>query len=261
MDLTTPTLLLIALAGVGSGILNVLAGGGSLLVMPVLLEAGLPGPLTNGSTRVGILAQNLAAQARFLRGGQRPDRETLLLAALALPGAALGAWFGVKLEGPAFRWVLAGVMVAAWASMISSWWRERRAAAEDHDDEPSADRPRSRVVVAVVMTAIGFYGGFIQAGVGLLIMAALERVLGVDLVRVNVLKVWIVSLYTVVVLGIFAARGAVDLQVGLVLAAGTTLGGWLGARLTLKRGSGFIRVVYSVVLLVLLVKMLLPSII
>ncbi len=257
MDTSLPMLLLIAAAGVGSGLLNVLAGGGSLIVMPVLLEAGLPGPMTNGSTRVGILAQNAAAQARFLRGGQRPDRETLMLAALALPGAVLGAWFGVKLEGAAFKWVLAGVMVAAWASMALSWWRERRAATADVDDQAPA-APPPKWVVALAMTAIGLYGGFIQAGVGLLIMAVLERVLRVDLVRVNVLKVWIVAIYTVPVLGVFAARGAVNLTVGLTLAVGTTLGGWLGARLTLKRGSGFIRVVYSLVLLALLVKMLLP---
>jgi uncharacterized membrane protein YfcA len=251
-------LLLVAGIGLVSGALNVLAGGGSLLVMPLLLELGLSGPAANGTARLGILSQNGAAIARFWRGGFRARRTTFLLIGAALPGAALGAFYGSKLEGQAFRYVLSGVMVGVWLWMTLSWLRKRKVTTSDDDDTPQEEAPEPVVKWwgLLALVAVGFYGGFIQAGVGFLFMVVLNRVLGFDLVRVNAMKVWIVFSYTIIAVAVFVARDAVVPLTGAVLACGTGLGGYLGARLSLTRGEGLIRVVFSVALAALVARLL-----
>ena len=107
------------------------------------------------------------------------------------------------------------------------------------------------------MVGTGFYGGFIQAGVGFILMAVLHGVLGLDLVRVNMHKVFIVGLYTLAALLIFAIKGQVLWSAGLVLAVGNALGGWIATRLALKKGEGLIRWILYVTLLVMAIKLVL----
>jgi hypothetical protein len=107
------------------------------------------------------------------------------------------------------------------------------------------------------MVAAGFYGGFIQAGVGFILMAILHGVLGLDLVRVNMHKVLVVGIYTLAALIIFAVRGQVLWSVGLVLAIGNALGGWIATRLALKKGEGLIRWILYVTLVVMAIKLVL----
>lgn len=257
MDL--PSALLIVGVGVLSGALNVIAGGGSLLVLPVLLEMGFAGPVANGTVRIGVLTQNLAAMVGFQRGGEPVNTRTGWLVAAALPGAALGAFLGVRLEGAAFRYVLAAVMAGVWLWMAAGWIGARRSPDAPDDNDPAdavAAPTRPTVRALLLMVGVGLYGGFIQAGVGFLLMAVVNRAVGEGLVRTNAHKVWIVAAYTVVAIGIFASRGAIDWSAGLILAAGTTVGGALGARLTLRRGAGLIRVVFSIALVALLIRML-----
>ena len=82
--------LLLAAVGVVGGFLNVMAGGGALLVMPVLVLMGLPGPAANGTTRVAILAQNISATTGFRRHGFSDIRLSLTFAACAVPGRRSG---------------------------------------------------------------------------------------------------------------------------------------------------------------------------
>ncbi len=95
-------LLLLATVGVVSGWVNVLAGGGSVLTLPVMILMGIPGPLANGTNRIGILVQNLAACSTFLTRGYADWRLGLGLALSSLPGAIMGAWIGTS--GKSKRW-------------------------------------------------------------------------------------------------------------------------------------------------------------
>ncbi|GIW70918.1 MAG: hypothetical protein KatS3mg102_0460 [Planctomycetota bacterium] len=91
------------------------------------------------------------------------------------------------------------------------------------------------------MLVLGAYAGFVQAGVGVLLLAALVGLGGHDLLRANAVKVVLVAGATVVSLAIFWWHGQVDWVLGLVLAAGMGVGGWAGARLQLRRGHGWVR--------------------
>ncbi len=241
--------LILAVVGIAAGFLNVMAGGGSLLVMPIMVLMGIPGPVANGTTRVAILAQNISATAGFRRKGYSNLRLSLTLAACALPGAVVGAWFGTQLEGVWFNRTLAGVMVVVLILMATG----RR-------PSPTSDTPpttRRRLIIGhVLMVGAGLYGGFIQAGVGFILMAILHRVMGIDLVRVNMHKVFIVGVYTIAAIAIFAARGSVLWTTGLVLAAGMAMGGWIGSHVAVGRGERLIRIIFNVALVALAVRLL-----
>lgn len=239
---------LFLLAGVGvlSGFLNVMAGGGSLLALPVLIFLGLPGNVANGTNRVAIVAQNASAVTSFFKQGYSELRTMLTLALCAVPGAALGAYLGTQVSGELFNRILGGLMIVLLILMS----RKQREA-------ETTEKPKRLVLGHILMVAVGFYGGFIQAGVGFFLMAVLYRVVGLDLVRVNAFKVFIVGIYTLVALAIFADKGQVLWLLGAALAVGTTAGGWIGAHYTVKRGEGLIRVVLNVVLVVMAIRLLL----
>ncbi|MCY4544124.1 MAG: sulfite exporter TauE/SafE family protein [Gemmatimonadetes bacterium] len=238
---------LFLLAGVGvlSGFLNVMAGGGSLLALPVLIFMGLPGNVANGTNRVAIVAQNVSAFTSFFRKGYSELRTMLTLALCAVPGAAMGAYLGTQVSGELFNRILGGLMIVLLILMS----RKQR-------DVAVIEKPRRLVLGHFLMVAVGFYGGFIQAGVGFILMAVLYRVVGLDLVRVNAYKVFIIGIYTLVALAIFADKGQVLWLAGASLAVGTTIGGWIGAHFTVKRGERLIRVILNVVLIVMAVRLL-----
>ena len=245
MELELWQLYLLAGVGVLSGFLNVIAGGGSLLALPVLIFMGLPGNVANGTNRVAIVAQNASAVTSFFKKGYSDLRTMSTLALCAVPGAALGAYLGTQVSGELFNRILGGLMIVLLILM------SRKPA-----DAEVTEKPRRLVLGHVLMVAVGFYGGFIQAGVGFFVMAVLYRVVGLDLVRVNAYKVFIIGIYTLVALAIFADRGLVLWLAGAALAVGTTIGGWIGAHYTIKRGERLIRVVLNAVLVVMAVRLL-----
>ena len=240
---------LLVLAGCAAGFLNVMAGGGSLLTLPVLLLAGVPAPVANGTLRVSIVAQNLVAIGTFRRHGFRELKEALFLSLFACVGAVAGASLGVRSSGPWFDRIVALTMVAATILIL----RGRKGQASP------ALSPGRRWLGYAALVAAGAWGGFIQVGVGFLLMPALHRILGMDLVRVNMYKVVIVLPYTILALAIFAWQSHILWLAGLALAVGNSAGGWLGARLTVSKGEKLIRAVFLVAVAAMAISLLLRS--
>lgn len=241
-------ILILGLVGIAAGWLNVLAGGGSLLTVPVMLFMGVPGPVANGTNRIAILAQNVTAVATFRRRGYSDFKLGLSLAAAASAGAVGGASLGVNLDGEWFDRVLALVMIGVMLLMASG-----------HDQiKPGKHAEPARNLLAghLLMVAAGFWGGFIQIGVGFILMPILHRVLGLDLVRVNMHKVLIVLVYTVVALLVFASQVELLWWTGVGLAVGNSIGGWLGAHTTISHGETLIRRVLYLALSAFIIKLL-----
>jgi uncharacterized membrane protein YfcA len=240
---------LLSAIGVVAGFLNVMAGGGSLLTVPVMVFMGVPGPVANGTNRIAILAQNITAVTTFFRRGFSDFRLTLTLAACALPGAVVGALVGTRLEGVWFNRVLAIIMLGVMLIMATGGNRKNREAG----GEPS----RQQLLWGhICMIGVGFYGGFIQLGVGFIIMPVLHRVMGLDLVRTNMHKVFIVMTYTVVALLIFASQVEILWIVGAALAVGNSIGGWIATHVQLERGEGIVNLVLNTVLVLFIIKLL-----
>ena len=241
--------LLLCAVGIVAGFLNVIAGGGSLLTVPVMVFMGLPGPVANGTNRIAILAQNLTAVVTFFRRGFSDFRLSLTLAACALPGSILGALVGTRLEGVWFNRILAIIMLGVMLVMHLDRGATRR---------PEGYQPTRGQLIRghLLMIGAGFWGGFIQMGVGFILMPILNRAMGLDLVRTNMHKVFIIAVYTVAALAVFASQVEVLWIVGLALAVGNAIGGYLGAHFTISSGERLVRLVLNLVLVIFIIKLL-----
>jgi uncharacterized membrane protein YfcA len=233
----------LVLAGFVSSVLNVVAGGGSFLVLPILLFLGLPAADANGTNRVGIFVQNLGAVWDFDRSRVLDRRIAFLASVPATLGAGIGAYLALLVDDRSFRRVLGTVMV-----VVTLWTLLDRRASGQADG-----RTAPTGALALGFLAVGFYAGFIQAGVGFLILAV-TTMAGLDLVRGNALKVTVVLILTVLTLSIFLWHGRVRWGPGVALAVGSFAGGVVGARLTVLKGQRFVQgaVVVTVVVFAIL---------
>jgi uncharacterized membrane protein YfcA len=233
-------------AGLLAGVVNTLAGGGSLLTIPLLVLIGLPGNVANGTNRLGILVQSAMAVWSFRAQGVSEFRSAVpVLVPLAL-GSLTGACLIARVSDASFEKAFGIVMLLL---LVPTFAR--------HSDEPSAAAARawSPVSSGAVFFAIGAYGGSFQAGVGILLLLALSRA-GFDLVRANAVKVLVVAAITLVALPVFVAGGQVAWLPAVLLAAGFSGGGALGARLAVRAGERLIRPVAMVAVIALAARML-----
>jgi len=270
---------LLILVGVAAGFVNVMAGGGSLLTLPALILSGLEVPSANGSNRVALLIQNIVATRSFRRAGLSNLKLSLSLAACTWPGAVLGALSALALGGETFRKLLAGVMVAV---LFITLWPTRRLKARTSGANPSAEDTTSHTRqpeqqdrenqqgrwrptdiskerfwgAHIGMVALGFYGGFIQAGAGFILMPLLKRLLRLDLVSVNTHKVIIVGSYMVPTLIVFAHAGHVIWLAGLIMAVGSASGALIATRVQIKKGEGPVRIIFAIATLAMAIKLL-----
>ncbi|MEW6322009.1 MAG: sulfite exporter TauE/SafE family protein [Acidobacteriota bacterium] len=217
--------LLCAAAGLVAGVINVIAGGGSFLTLPILLFLGLPAAEANGTNRVGVLAQNVGGVWGFHRHAALDWRWALTASIPAVAAATVGTWAALVIPDFAFRRVLALAMLA-----ITLWTVIRPSPVV-----AGSVRPASHPAVITSFVLVGLYGGFLQAGVGFLVLAATSWA-GLDLVRGNAIKVLSMLLLTVLSLAIFAGAGHVHWGLGLALGAGNFAGGLIGVRLAVLRG-------------------------
>lgn len=242
------TYLILFGAGAAAGVINVMAGGGSLITLPALLLLGMPAALANGTNRVGILVQNFVAVDHYRRHGIEGIGTGVRYALAALPGAIVGAFVAIEISDRVFRLILAGVLVFSVAALLVP----RRTQPPAPGEEPR----RAGWPAYAAFAAIGLYGGFIQAGIGFVYLAVLHRMMRLDLIRANMLKLVITAVYTVPALLVFIVSGNVDWIAGAVLAAGTAIGAWLSARISLEGGERVIRLVVGVALAVMAVQLL-----
>jgi uncharacterized membrane protein YfcA len=225
---------LLAVVGIAVGFLNVMAGGGSLISLPILIFLGLEPAVANGSNRVAILVQNITAVSSFRSRGYSAMRRSLGLALCTVPGAIAGAFAAVVVDPVVFKRILGVVLVAAVVLIL-------RKGPSSADEDGGVSRP---TIAHLAMVGVGFWGGFLQAGVGFLIMPILYQLLRLDLIRVNMHKVFIVGIYTIPALLVFAFQGKVWWFGGLALAVGNATGAWLATRFTITHGERAIRVVF-----------------
>ena len=178
--------------------------------------------LSNGTNRVAIFFQNLSAIIGFRRKGVSDFRYGILL---AVP-AAIGAWIGAKIaigtDAALFQFILAGVMLVMLALTLLNPTARLK-------DRIESSGTGAKVIATVVFFFIGIYGGFIQAGVGLLVITGLRLLTGIDLVRTNAIKVFVIFCYTVVALGAFIIDEQVNWTLGVTLAIGNATGAWIGS--------------------------------
>lgn len=230
--------LLLVVGGAAAGWINAVAGGASILTVPLLVLAGVPGNDANGSNRVGILTSNAAAATAFRRLGVRGLSRARSILLPVVAGSLLGSYGIAQLTDDAFERMFGIVMLPVIFFSIKAP-KVRTDASPWHP-----------VVTVAVFFSIGLYGGAVQAGVGLILLAALSRT-GLDLVAANNVKVVTNLALSGVALAVFVQQGKVLWVQALILAGGLTAGAWLGAHAAVRGGERLIRAVMVVAALLL----------
>lgn len=219
--------------GILAGFLNVTAGGGSLLTLPILIFLGLPSATANATNRISLIFQNISGSAAFTRNGRLPWRLTLRLAAAAFPAALVGAWLAVEVDDRLFQRILAFAMLVI---LIPIARNDKKALRKE--SLPEMPHP---LALTIAFFGLGFYSGFLQAGIGFFLIACLVQLGGLDLVRTNAVKISVVLLLQLGALAVFQRAGVVDWPRGLSLAAGSMIGAWISAHAQMRHGVVWIR--------------------
>jgi len=240
--------LLILVVGLAAGFINTVAGGGSLISLPVLIFLGLPSSVANATNRVAIFAQNVFGVAGFKSKGIGEFRYSLILGISALFGAIVGAKLAVDIKGEVFNRILAVVMVIVVFLTVSGKTKAK-------DSKGENNSMKSKIIGVVSFFFVGIYGGFIQAGVGFIIIAALTSIHGFSLVKTNSIKVFVVLVYTVAALAVFIIEGQVNWLYGGVLAVGNSSGAWIASRWSVEKGDKVIKVFLVITVVALAIKL------
>ncbi len=241
---------LLALGGLAAGTVNTLAGGGSLLTVPLLVMVGLPGPVANGTNRVGVLLGSAVATWRLAAHGISGLRDAAPMIVPSAVGAVLGAYGVVQLPAELFNRAFGLLMLA----LLVPTLRGARIGKPVSEAE-AAHKPLPPALRALGFFAIGLYGGAFQAGVGILLLSVLSLA-GVDLVRSTHIKTALNTCFTLLALPVFLWAGQIVWPEALVLGTGFAAGGALGARLAVRGGARVIRPVLAVAVIALAGRML-----
>ena len=240
---------LVLVAGLAAGFFNVVAGGGSLITVPAMIFLGLPPAMANGTNRIAILSQNITSVNRFKKKGYFSPKVGLILGLVASVGALIGSNIAVDLPAEVFNKILSGVMVLV---LILTLFGKKNTTAKLNNPE---DVVKNMPLLAVAFFFVGIYGGFIQAGVGFIIIAVFSLISGTTLVRTNSMKVFIVMVYTIPSLIVFILNGQVQWTTGIVLAIGNSVGAWIGTNFSVSKGDKWIKIILSVTISAMAVKL------
>ena len=239
--------LLIAV-GFAVGFINTVAGGGSLLSLPVLIFMGLPSNMANGTNRVAIVIQTALATAGFKSKGVSTFPFNVYLGISAFLGSIIGANIAVDVTGEAFNRILAIVMLSVIFIIIFSPKLNLV-----HIEERLTGKYLWLGIL--VFFLFGIYGGFINAGLGFLMMLFLHYVNRMSLVRSNATKVVVVFIYMLAALAVFVHNDLVNWKIGLILAIGNGSGAWFASRFSVKKGDGFIKVFLVVMVSIMAIRL------
>ena len=241
--------------GVVAGFINTLAGGGSLITLPMLIFLGLPSAVANGTNRLAITVQSIFAVTGFRRKGVSNFKFSLLMSGPVLVGAVVGAQLAINISDVLFKKILAVIMLLVLGLILWNPIRKRYSNALNESSMTDFSRTRC-LVMMITFFFIGIYGGFIQAGIGFMIIAVLTTMSGLNLVETNSHKVFIVGINAFFALLVFIFNSKICWPVGFALAAGNGLGGWIGSHLAVTKGERFIRIVLIICVVAMAVRLL-----
>ncbi|HSL23536.1 MAG TPA: sulfite exporter TauE/SafE family protein [Vicinamibacterales bacterium] len=221
-----------ALAAAAGGIVNSIAGGGTLLTFPSLVALGVPPLVANATSTVALWPGALSSMFGY-RGRLRGyERWALVFAVPSLAGGALGAWLLLSTPEARFErivpWLVFGATLLF--ALQGPVMRRLRPGRTVEGEESGGFIPRHGAIALLCQFLVGVYGGYFGAGIGILMLAVLGYMGFSDVHRMNGLKNWGGLCMNFVAAAMFAVSGIVDWAVALSMAVGATAGGYLAAR-------------------------------
>ncbi len=240
--MATIEIIALIVAGLFVGFINTLAGGGSIISLSLLMFLGLPAGVANGTNRIAIMIQNIIATTSFKQQKVLEVRKTFMLGIPAIIGSLLGAWIAVDLSEKVLKTAMAIIMLFMLVFILYN--PKKMLSGND-----LLQNRKVNLKNIIIFFLIGVYGGFIQVGVGYILLTALILSVGYSLVKANAAKVMIVLMYLPFSLVIFILNDQVNWKYGLIMAIGSIIGAFIASRLAVKKGVNFIRYVIIAVIL------------
>jgi uncharacterized membrane protein YfcA len=209
---------------------------------------GLPPATANGTNRIAIIVSASSATLGFRSKNINTFPLSIYLGIAAFFGALIGSRIAVEIDGLLFNKILAIIMIVVVVLMVFK---------PNYKADLLQARTTGKTLIwsMVAFFFIGIYGGFINAGIGFIIMLFLNYVNKLDLVRVNATKVTLVLIYTTAALATFILSGHIDLKYGIALAVGNAAGAFFASRYAVKKGEGVIKTVMMVMVVAMSVKL------
>lgn len=240
--------ILLIFVGICVGFINTMAGGGSLLTLPALIFLGLPPTVANGTNRVAIVIQTAMATAGFKSKKVSTFPFNIYLGISALIGSIIGARIAVDIKGETFNKILSIIMVIVLLIIIF----KPKMKVEDISERITG---KYLWIGIIAFFFFGIYGGFINAGIGFVLILFLHNVNRMSLVRSNATKVAVVFMYTFSALVVFILNDKVNWKMGLILAIGNAIGAWVSSRISVDKGDGFVKKFLIVMIIIMAIKL------
>lgn len=220
--------IILVLTGIVSGFINTIAGGGTLITLPALMLTGMQADIANATNRVSIFLAAIVSVKGFEKHGHIQKEGLFKIILPALLGALFGAITASYTPKHILKFILIGTMLA-----VTIWMLVKKSDL----DIPENTNPitfSEKPIAWFYLFLTGFYGGYIQAGVGFLLIIVLTGIMKYDILRTNGLKVTITLFYTTVALGVFILRDQVDWVPGLILAVGSMIGAFISIKFAIS---------------------------
>jgi hypothetical protein len=241
-------IIVLIVVGFIAGVINTIAGGGSLLTLPILIFLGLPPNVANGTNRIGVLFQSVFTTAGFKSKGITTFPYSIYIGISALLGSVLGAQIAIDIKGETFNKILAIIMVMVVVFMaLKSKYTQL--------DTVEKTTGKHLWLSIIIFFFVGVYGGFIQAGVGIIMLFVLSSVNNISLVKSNAIKVIVALIFTVSAVAVFAYNGKINWKLGLILAIGNSVGGWLASRWSVNKGDVLVKKFLIVMVVIMAIKL------
>jgi hypothetical protein len=239
---------IILVAGIAAGIINVVAGAGTLITFPTLLALGVPPITANVSNTVGLVPGSVAGAFGYRRELKSQWRPVAWMAVFSAVGGVTGGLLLLILPEEAFSVVvpyllLLAAMLSAVQPKVARYVRRKAPEGATTDTRPIT----FGLVLGILGT--GVYGGYFGAAQGVVLLALLGILWSTDIHRANGAKNVLAGMANLVSAIIFISSGTVDWVIALLIGVGSAFGGWIGARIGRRLSAPVLRTILVVVAL------------
>ena len=234
MELAFNDVIILLICGVIAGFINTVAGGGSLLTLPILIFMGLPSNIANGTNRIAIFMQNIFSISGYKSRGVSDFKYSSWLSVSALIGSIIGAKIAINIDEAMFNKILSVVIIIVVLTIIYN-----KKTFNINSENISIEK---KIISVIMFFFIGIYGGFIHAGVGFLILSILSNYNGIQLSKANSIKVFVVFVYTFFALIVFIMENKINWVLGINLGIGNSIGGWIASRWSYNKPDKIIKI-------------------
>ena len=238
-------ILILLFCGLLSGAINTLAGGGSLITLPMMIFLGLPPTIANGTNRVQLIFQNIFAVYGFKTKGISNFKFSSYLSISALLGSIIGAYIAIDFNENDFKKLLSIIMILVMFSILLNNKRETL----------EINNIKNKWSSILIFFFIGIYGGFIHAGVGFLMILTLSKINYLKIAHSNSIKVFVALIFSTAAFLIFLYEGKVNWIYGINIGIGSAIGGFFASRWSYNKSDKKFRYFLSLIILIMAIRL------